>query len=293
MAGWTLAALGFWPTTFFCRMAYSESLFLLCAVAAFLGMQRRWPWPAIALVCGLATATRSVGVCLLLPLGVHVGRTSGGWRDRALALGLLPVACWGLLAFMLFQQMEFGDALAFVRTQENWRVRPLTAWPTRLAELATLEPVRSIFDPASPCYWRRPPAEINPLFSLHVANPIYWLAAVGLVGLGAWKRWLAADEVLFSAALLLVPYVLRGHEMCMAGMGRFAGVVFPIYMVVGQMLARVPAPVAAMLLGIGDILPGELRGTVRGVVAVLLTGPISATRWRKGGGPLIPPPNRR
>src|SRR5260370_3700754 len=250
LAAWVLLGLGLWPTTFFCRMAYSESLFLLCVVAALYGMARRWPLAVIAVACGLATATRSVGVCLLVPYAIHVLRMSTAWRGWALGIGLAPVACFGLIAYMLFQQWEFGDALTFVRTQENWRVRAAAPWTTKIGDLLTLEPVRSIFDPASPCYWQRTPAEINPLFSLHCANPIYWLTALALIAVGAWKRWLTAYELTLALGLLLVPYALRSHEMCMAGMGRFTAVVFPIYIVLGHLLARMPAPVAAMLLGI-------------------------------------------
>ncbi len=256
LAGWVLVALGLWPVTFFCRMAYSESLFLLCTVAALYGIERRWPLIAIAVVCGLATATRSVGVCLLLPFCLHLFRTSTGWRGRALRVGLVPIACWGILAFMVFQHWEFDDAFAFVHTQDNWRMRPAVPWTARVVDLLTLEPVRSVFDPTAACYWRRFQGEINSLFSLHYANPIYWLAAVILVGVGVWKQWLTAYELTLSIGLLSVPYVLRSHEMCMAGMGRFTAVVFPLYIVLGHLLVRMPAPVAAMLAGVSALFLG-------------------------------------
>jgi hypothetical protein len=253
---WVLLAFGLWPTTFFSRMAYSESLFLACAIAALYGMERRWPLVVIAAVCGLATATRSVGVCLLLPFGLHLVRTAPSWRGFALRLGLVPVAFWGLLAFMLFQHLEFGDALAFARTQEHWRTRPAVPWTTKTVDLLTLEPVRAIYDPASVCCWHRPAHETNPIFSLHCANPVYWLAALGLVGVGIWKRWLTAYEWTLALGLLLVPYLLRSHEMCMAGMGRFTAVVFPLYLVMGQLLARLPVSVAAALLAISGFFLG-------------------------------------
>jgi hypothetical protein len=134
--------------------------------------------------------------------------------------------------------------LAFAKTQENWRMRPAVPLYEKLV-LVTLEPVWSIFDPASPCYWARSPVEFSPFFSLHLANPIYWLLAIVLVIVGACKRWLTAYEVSLSAGLLLIPYVLRAHEMCMAGMGRFAAVVFPVYIVNAGPRAGRPSPRAA------------------------------------------------
>jgi hypothetical protein len=277
---WALVAFGLWPTTMFCRVAYSESLFLFGAVTALYGMERRWPVVLIALTIGLATATRSVGVCLLIPFAWHVwqisihsyltsqNRSSGDGQAAArlgkirIVLGVLrrvwlvPVACWGLLAFMLFQYIEFGEPLAFAHTQENWRFRPAVTPSTRVVELVTLEPVWSVFDPDSSCYWQRSASDLNPLFSLHLANPLYWLAALALIGVGIWKRSLTSYEWSLALGLLLVPYVLRSHDMCMASMGRFTAVVFPIYLVMGQLLARLPVLVAALLVALSGFFLG-------------------------------------
>jgi hypothetical protein len=249
-AAWALLAFGVWPTAMFCRMAYSESLFLLSAVISLYAMERRWPLVAIALVIGFATATRSVGVCLLVPFAWHVWRESAPFWGLVRRLWLLPVACWGLLAFMSFQYWAFGEPLAFAQAQDNWRVRPAAPATTRCLDLLLLEPVRAVFDPASPCYWARPAEERNPLFSLRLANPLYWLAALALVGIGTWKRWLTAYEWSLALALLLVPYLLRSHDMCMFGMGRFTAVAFPIYLVMGHLQARLPSTIAAMVMAI-------------------------------------------
>src|SRR5262249_35181904 len=158
-ATWALLAIAFWPTTFFFRMAYSESLFLLCTVLALYAMERRWPLVLIAAIVGFATATRAVGVALLLPLAICVWRQSGPAtgplpKERVLRfvrnLWLFPVACWGLLAYMLYLWLEFGEPLAFAKTQENWRMRPAVPLYEKLVDLVTLEPVWSIFDPSSP-----------------------------------------------------------------------------------------------------------------------------------------------
>ncbi len=256
LAGYVLLAFGLWPTTCFCRMAYGESLFLLIVVLALYGLERRWPLAVLAVLCGLATATRPVGICLLVPLALHGWKTSSGWRQAAGRLWLVPFGSWGLIVFMLYQQIEFGDPYAFAQTQDNWRVQAPVSWPTKIWGLLTLEPVRSVFDPSSVCYWGRPPVEVNPLFSLHLANPIYWLFAVMLIAVGAWKRWLTEHEWSLGVCLLLLPYVLRSHEMCMAGMGRFTAVVLPIYLVLGQLLARFPAPLAAALLALSGFFLG-------------------------------------
>jgi len=73
-APYALLAFGLFPTTFFFRMAYSESLFLLAALLALYGMERRWPPVVIAALIGLTTGTRAVGVALLSPLLLHLRR---------------------------------------------------------------------------------------------------------------------------------------------------------------------------------------------------------------------------
>ncbi len=252
-----LLAFGLLPPTFFFRMAYSESLFLLTAVLTLYGMERKWALPLIALLIGSATATRAVGVALLLPFSLHLRDRSPTWPGLLLrGAVLLPLACWGLLAFMTYQYAAFGDPLAFARTQEHWRQRPAVPQAERAVSLLTLEPLWSIFDPASPCYWRRHEPQGNPLFSLHLANPLYFVFAVVLIAIGAWKRWLNRLEVSLAAGLLLIPYVTRSHEMCLAGMGRFAAAIVPLYLVLGQLLARLPPPVAAMLLSLSGFLMG-------------------------------------
>jgi hypothetical protein len=249
-------AFGVFPTTFFFRMAYSESLFILLSILAVYGMERRWPLMAIASLIGLATATRSVGVALLVPLVLHVCKETRGIRGWARLVWALPLACWGIIAYAVYLYFEFGAPLAFVQTQENWRIRSPVDFTTKLADLAMLEPVVANFDPSSPCYWCRAPGEINALFSLYLANPLYWVTAVGLIIFGSYKGWLSVVEIALAVGLLLIPYGLRSHEMCMAGMGRFASVAFPIYLVLGQILSRLPVLVAGSCLAISGFFLG-------------------------------------
>jgi hypothetical protein len=261
---WVLLAAGLWPTTFFFRMAYSESLFVLIAVIALYGMERRWPAPVLAVIVSLGAMVRPVGVALLGPLAMHLWTDFSPSVDRRKTIGTklvrltvyLALASSGLLAYMAYQWVAFDDPLAFAKTQEYWRVRPAVSLGEKISSLITLEPFWSVFDPSSPCYWGMHDRESNPLFSFHLANPIYFLFTVGLIALGACKHWLNAKEVVLAASLLFIPYVTRSHEMCMGGMGRFAAVAFPQYLVLGRLLCRLPAPAAALVLAFSAFLLG-------------------------------------
>lgn len=246
----TVLAAGLLPTTFYFRMAYSESLFLLLCIAAMLGMARRWPPLLIALIIGAACGTRPLGVALIPPFLLHLWRENGAPRGLlrflTLATALLPIACWGLLAYGYYQWSRFADPLAFLKTQRHWGGPPGDLW-SRGLRLLTLAPVFAVYDPSSPCYWGHRPPRDSALFNMMFANPIYFMSSVAAVGVGAWKRWLNARELALSAGLLLIPYVTQADRMCMASMARFASVVFPVYIVVGHVVMRLPGPVVGCL----------------------------------------------
>lgn len=253
LTAWTLLAFGLFPTTFYFRMTYTESLFMLLAVLTLYGMERRWHIAWLALLVGLATATRAVGGALVPVVALHLWRTSGSVRSCcARCLVWLPVCCWGLAAYILFLGLTFGEPLAFLKAQVHWNERPVNLVQRTLG-LLTLEPIRAVYDRSSPCYWARVPPQGNLLFNLKAANPVYFLGSVALVALGARRRWLNANEVLLAAGLLGIAYCLQGSRTCMNSQARYASVVFPVYLVLGQLLHRAPPTLASALLAISGV----------------------------------------
>jgi hypothetical protein len=255
-ADYVLLSFGLLPTTFFFRMVYGESVFLFFTIMALYALERKWHWLPTALVIGAATASRAVGVLLLVPFALQLARDARSYRHLVGQLVLyLPLASWGLLAYMGYQWAEFGDPLAFAKTQVNWRDRPPGTGADKILSLLTLEPIWTTFDPASRGFWaRHQPAE--PFFNLRLANPGYFLLAIGLIGLGAWRRWLSEAEIAFSIPMLLIPYVTRSYEMYMAGTGRFMATIVPIYLVLGRLLQRAPPGLACALLAMSACLMG-------------------------------------
>jgi hypothetical protein len=260
--GWTLVAFGIMPTTFFFRMAESESLFLLVAIGAMYAMQRRAHPCWVALIVGLATATRPVGILLLGPFALYLWQRmpNAPWRTNLLyflgsATVWLPLACWGIAAFMTFQYANFGDALGFFHTQQNFGQRPVTGYLEQWGRALALEPIWSVYVPSSPAYWAGyEQAPGDALFSLSFANPIYFVASVALVGVGWHKGWLNGREVVLAALVLGIPYLTHSYRCLMLSQGRFAAVAFPVYLVLGRLMARAPAPLVAA----GCVLSGFL-----------------------------------
>jgi hypothetical protein len=258
-------SLGLFPHSFFLRLGYTESLFLLCAVVSMYAIERRWPGWLIALIVGFTTATRPVGVALVAVFALHLWQesrrgapsgldaTKGGssqasakvrwrrsWRHFLPRAALfLPVACWGLAAYMLFSHYEFGDALAFAHSHDLWSPRP-TPLGEKIVPLLKLEPLWSPFVPGNALYWGNDRSTSNPLFVAGFVNPIVFVATAALVIVGAAKRWLSSREVLLSALLLAIPYVTMAHDNYMRGQGRFCSVVFPAFIVLARLLRPLP-----------------------------------------------------
>lgn len=247
---YVLLAFGLWPTGFFFRMAYPEPLFVLLAVIALLAIERKRLWMS-AIVGGLASAARPVGVAVALPIAMRAWSSGGSLPVRAIRTGVAGMlACSGLIAYMAYQSHVYGNSLQFVHAQSFWRVRPAVPIVKQAMALASFEPVTGLYQPSSAMYWAYREDHRVVLFSFLAANgPLFLLVAFGIVA-GAYRRWLTRGEIALSAALLVIPYLTRGYEMGMSGQGRFAAAAFPFYLVGGKALSSLPRPAAAALLAI-------------------------------------------
>ena len=112
----TVWLVALFPAALFFGAPYSESLFLLVSVGAFYAARTgHWAWAGV--LAAAATATRSAGIVLLVPLAVL-------WLDshprRGRALAWLAVAPVGLAAYALHLELAHGDALAFIDAQKAW-----------------------------------------------------------------------------------------------------------------------------------------------------------------------------
>jgi hypothetical protein len=127
----TLWALALFPTAFFFSAVYTESLFLLLAVATLYAARRGEWW--LAGVIGIAAAmTRNSGVMLLAPMGV-LFLQQFGWRDPrrwfpqafGAALPVLGIVFYGWI--LKSSNMKFFD---WVTQQWQWNRFSAMPWRT-------------------------------------------------------------------------------------------------------------------------------------------------------------------
>ena len=126
----TLLYLCIFPTAFFFFAAYNESLYLLFTLGSFLALQRRRWWLA-GLLGLLATATRSIGILLVLPYLYEVWSERehilASWRHRVSALLPIVLIPLGMALYGFYCWITAGDFLAFVHVQHH--SGRYLAWP--------------------------------------------------------------------------------------------------------------------------------------------------------------------
>ncbi|GAA2651754.1 hypothetical protein Adu01nite_89720 [Paractinoplanes durhamensis] len=120
VAGRSIAFLAAFPTAFFLFGAYNESMFVLLCVASLYAARRSNFWLAGAFA-GLAGGTRLFGLLLAVPVAWEYLRQRDGKLGRirwdVLSFGLMPL---GLIAYMIYCKVSWGNWLAFVDAQKHW-----------------------------------------------------------------------------------------------------------------------------------------------------------------------------
>ena len=237
-------ALAFFPTAFFLNAAYTESLFLALSAGALWAARVRKDLFLACLLAGLATATRNVGVFLLVPLAYEWFRNKDLYRWRGLYLALAPS---GLVAYATYLWLRFGGPLLFYTDQQKWGREPAGPLATAAkAWQAAVEGVGRLLDPG---LWSDPS-----LANLadHLAgasnfyNLLFFLFALAILLAGL--RDLPPGLALY-AFLLVLPAALFGTPQSpLMGAPRYVLVAFPLFIVLGLLARNRPVFVTGLAL---------------------------------------------
>ena len=245
-----LLLLAVFPGSLYFGAPYSESLFLLVSVAAFLAARTgRFAWAGVC--AGAAAATRSAGIVLVLPLFVIWLQDPRRRPADALWLLLGPLA---LGAYAAYLGLAHGDPFAFLDLQSAWDrefAGPLGgAWAGLTAALDGARQLLSgsrdtvYFDEAAGDPFRV--ATINLTLLAFLV-----LALMGLVGV--FRRLPLAYGIYVGAALAL-PLSFPVAAQPLMSLPRFLAVLFPLFMWLALVCVERRATewaVAASSLGLG------------------------------------------
>jgi len=248
--------LAVFPMAFFLQAVYSESLYLVLVLSAFL-LAERARWDAAWAVTALAVLTRLVGFALLPALAVMAWRSP----DRARAFRALPVVPVAFAAFPIVLWRKTGDAWGFLHSQDLWHRHVSYAGPfgglwkgTRagavgLVHVLSRQPAHRYGTAQGPDYWLR-------LDGLNVQAFLFLVLFLVLTVI-AWRRF-GAPYGLFAAASLALPLSAPANKVPLLSLPRFGLVIFPLFLALAAVGGRprlhtTILAVSALLLGVGVV----------------------------------------
>ena len=227
--------LAIFPTAFFFQTIYSESLFLLLTIGCIYAARRN-EYVIAGIAGALATLTRSPGLLLLVPLVIMYLRGRGwDWRTsrwnlrlvRWDAVGLLLVPL-GLVLWMLYLQLRFGDPLLFTSAQGNW-LREFT-WPQTGLWRGAVEAwngMGDILSTSDKSYWTVTDRDPRLWATYNVMNFVFTVGFIGLC-IAAIRR-LPSHYVAYIFAVLLLPLCYPSTYVPLFSMPRFILTAFPVF----------------------------------------------------------------
>ena len=222
-AGRSVLYLAVFPMALFLQAVYSESLFLLLTLAAFILAERN-RFAAAGLVAGLAILTRASGLALLPALALLAWQHRD--RGRALAGVALAVTVAAIYPLVLWQQL--GDPWAFSDAQDRWH-----------RHLSWAGPLGGIWN-GLVAGWRGLEQFVVG-HGTHVsgANPMHaaaenvqallFLALFLALTVVAWRRF-GAPYGLFAAVSLAIPLAYPSSRWPLLSLPRFGLVIFPLFL---------------------------------------------------------------
>lgn len=213
--------LAVFPFSFFFSRVYTESLFLLVSIVAVVSAyDGRW-WRAGAFAA-LAALTRPNGVLVVIPLFCLIWQGRPAWRELIRRGAAVSLAAVGFAAYCAFTYSLAGNPLAWLDAQRYWHYSVGDAPWRQLLKLIGGVVKHGPYDF---------------FFTSKLAPYQFFHGAVALIFLGltpAVFRHLGVPLGLYVLVSLLVP--LSGSDL--QGLGRYASVLFPVFMVAGVLSGR-------------------------------------------------------
>jgi hypothetical protein len=228
--------LAVFPMSLFLGAVYSESLYLVCCLAAFLFAESR-RWLGAGIMTGLAMLTRFAGVALLPAMVLLAWRAPD--RRRALA-GLVAAPVLAGL-YPLWLQLQIHAPFAAIANEAGWN-RHLSAagplgglWNSLRAAWAGIEQL--VTGDRVHTYW--PQSGSDPLYvATHNLENFVFLVVFVWLGVEAWRRF-GAPYGLFVLASLAIPMSAPHSGYPLLSLPRFCLVLFPAFLALAA-LARTP-----------------------------------------------------
>ena len=212
--------LALFPMALFLQAVYSESLYLLLVLAAFV-LAERARFAAAGVVTGLAILTRVTGVALLPALAVLAWRA----RDRRRAFAGLALALPVAAAYPLLLWQQVGDPWAFWNAQDRWHRHFSVAGPFGGIWQALI-------------HWTPAHADFQHAIAVNAESLVALVVFVPLA-IVAWRRF-GAPYGLFAVLSLALPLSYPSARWPLLSLPRFGLVIFPLFLALAALTAGRP-----------------------------------------------------
>ena len=227
----TVLYLAVFPMALFLQAVYSESLFLLIVLAAFL-LAERGRFAGAGVVAGLAILTRVTGVALLLALALIAWRH----RDRSRAFAGLALALPIAAAYPLLLWQQVGDPWAFARAQDQWHRHLSPAGPLGGIWHGLVAGVRGLEQ-----FVTGHGAGVSNAAPMHAAaenvEALAFLLLFVPLTVIAWRRF-GAPYGVFAAVSLAIPLSFPSSRWPLLSLPRFGLVIFPFFLALAALGGR-------------------------------------------------------
>jgi hypothetical protein len=228
--------LAIFPFAVFLGAVYSESLFLLAALASF-ALAERGSFLGAGVAAGLAWLTRPLGVALLPALALIAWRSPR--RGQAFLRLTAAPALFALYPIYLWWKLD--DPFAFLNAEGTWSrhvsaVGPLGGiWEGFRAGWAGVRQLASGSDATR--YWSAvQDTDPDRVAAINLAQ-LAFLVLFAFLTVVAWRR-LGAPYGLFSAVSLAIPLSVPSERWPLLSIQRFGLVVFPLFMALALIGSR-------------------------------------------------------
>lgn len=223
VALFAVAGLCFFPSSLFFSTGYTESLALLLIVGFFL-LLRKEHFLLAAGLAALALATRFTSVVLLLPLLSELWRKFHREPKRFvnMVVPCVILLTAGMWFYIIYLWLVFKSPFAFIKNRRAWQNNPTTA--SELFEAVTLQPFHHLGDISK--YGPDP----NTLSA--------WFFIVFVVLLVVFRKRLPFSLWIYSAGVLLLPYITISSDVGFVSFTRYSLMAFPVFIILGELCKR-------------------------------------------------------
>jgi hypothetical protein len=245
--------LAVFPFALFLQAVYSESLYLLLTLAAFV-LAERGRFVGAGVVTGLALLTRPTALALLPALGL----LAWAHRDRLRAFAGLALAPVVFAAYPLYLWRANGDPWQFLEAQRRWSRHLSPAgpfggvWDGLRSGWAGVEQLAS--GSHTHRYWT-PVTNTDPIRAATLnLEALAFLVLFVVLTVIAWRRF-GAPYGLFAAVSLAIPLSVPSERWPLLSLPRFGLTIFPLFLALAVIGGRPRAhtaivAVSSLLLGV-------------------------------------------